>query len=219
MSTKFIRTGVCTAVFILLLNPFTALSQLNPLLDSLDEQMHQGKITSEEWYYRSIEAGCIFPFEASGFVEALDSLDHDTDLYRSLKKKSGLILHVPKDYQRIAANGNRSIQVYLINLTDTIVSVPRKDAVIKPVDNFLLVKGKWKQIKTEGLAGCGNGYWTQTLKPNHYLSLRVSNHDISTGNIKVKQKIRLNINGYVLESSDVTALLNENQLMYLEQGL
>lgn len=219
MSNKFIRTGVSAAVFILLLNPCTALSQLNPLLDSLDEQMHQGKITSEEWYYRSIEAGLIFPFEESGFVESLDSLNHNQDLCRSLKKKSGLILHVPKDFQRIAGNGNRSIQAYIINLTDTSVSIPRKDAVIKPVDQFLLIKGNWKQIKDEGLAGCGNGYWTQELKPNHYLSISISNHDISTGNIKVKQKIRLNINGYVLESSDVTALLNENQLMYLEQGL
>jgi hypothetical protein len=49
------------------------------------------------------------------------------------------------------------------------------------------------------------------------MSIQIDNHDISLGKIKVRQIIKLKIGGHILESREVTAMLNENQIKILRQ--
>lgn len=185
-------------------------------VDSLDIKMQRGEITSIEWYDLKLKSG-YFSNESSGWVQFTDQVDINSDIYKSLESKSGLIFYIPEKYQVIKTNGNRYIQAYLFNLTDTLVSIPRIDATIDNVENILFVNSKWIKVKENSKSDCGNSYWIQKLEPNFYMSIQIDNHDISLGTVKMRQKIKLKIGEHILESTEVNAMLNENQLKILGQ--
>lgn len=134
--------------------------------------MEQGEITTQEWYDLKLKAG-YFSNESSGWIQFTDQVDINSDTYKSLKSKSGLIFHIPDNYQVIKTNGNRYIQAYLFNLTDSVVSIPRIDATIGHVECFLSVDDKWIKVKENSTSDCGNSYWTQKLEPNFYMSIQI----------------------------------------------
>lgn len=186
--------------------------------DSLYRQMERGEITGEEWYLGILKLGQVSD-DANGWVKYDDQVDVNSKLYKSLKKKSGLIFHIPNEYQVIMTNGNRYIQAYLFNLTDSIVTLPRMDATLDGVESELYLNHTWVKVKETKSASCGNSYWTQKLEPNNYLSIQIDNHDITLGKVKVRQKVKLKLGDQVLESREVKALLFPNQLKLLTEKL
>jgi hypothetical protein len=186
--------------------------------DSLYRQMERGEITGEEWYLGTLKLGNVSE-EAYGWVKYDDQVDVNSKLYKSLKKKSGLIFHIPNEYQVIKTNGNRYIQAYLFNLTDSTIQIPRMDATLDGVETELYLNNTWVKVKETKPASCGNSYWTQKLEPNTYLSIQIDNHDITLGKVKVRQKIKLKVGDQVLESREVKAFLFPNQLKLLMDNL
>ena len=207
---------------LIILSVFTANGQNSnseqPVFDSLYEMMMSGKITSEEWYASILKEGFISE-HSNGWVESTGRIDKNSELYQLLKIRSGFVFHIPDNYQIIdPKNGNRYIEAYLINLTDTVISIPRKDATVDIVESFLFTNNKWNKVKDSRQVGCGHGYWTQKLEPNDYILLHIDNHDLALGTLHVKQKITINLNGLIVESEKVIALLNENQVKLLRQN-
>jgi hypothetical protein len=186
--------------------------------DSLYRQMERGEITGEEWYLGTLKLGNVSD-DANGWVKYDDQVDVNSKLYKSLKKKSGLIFHIPNEYQVIKTNGNRYIQAYLFNLTDSTIQIPRMDATLDGVETELYLNNTWVKVKETKPASCGNSYWTQKLEPNTYLSIQIDNHDITLGKINVRQKVKLKLGEQVLESREVKAFLFPNQLKLLMDNL
>jgi hypothetical protein len=186
--------------------------------DSLYRQMERGEITGEEWYLGTLKLGKVSD-DANGWVKYDDQVDVNSKLYKSLKKKSGLIFHIPNEYQVIKTNGNRYIQAYLFNLTDSTIQIPRMDATIYPIESELYLNKNWVKVKDNTSSTCGNSYWTQKLEPNNYLSIQIDNHDITLGKVKVRQKIKLKVGDQVLESREVKAFLFPKQLKFLMDNL
>ena len=184
--------------------------------DSLDLKLQRGEITGEDWYILKLQAG-EFSEDLSAWVQYDDQVDVNSKLYKSLKKKSGLIFHIPAKYQVIKTNGNRYIQAYLFNLTDSTLTLPRMDATLDGIESELYLNNTWVKVKENRAATCGNSYWTQKLEPNEYLSIQIENHDIALGKVKVRQKIKLKLGDQVLESREVKALLFPNQLKSLTE--
>ena len=184
--------------------------------DSLYRQMERGEITGEEWYVGTLKLGNLSD-DANGWVKYDDQVDVNSKLYKSLKKKSGLIFHIPNEYQVIKTNGNRYIQAYLFNLTDSTLTLPRMDATLDGIESELYLNNNWIRVKQNSNSTCGNSYWTQKLEPNEYLSIQIENHDIALGKVKVRQKIKLKLGDQVLESREVKALLFPNQLKSLTE--
>ncbi len=201
-------------ILIFLLTTGMALAQT----DSLYRQLERGEITEKEWYLGTLKLGKVSD-ESNGWVQYYDLVDFNSKLYKSLKKKSGIIFHIPNKYQVIQSNGNRYIQAYLFNLTDSTVQIPRMDATIYPIESEFYLKKNWVKVKENTSSTCGNSYWVQKLAPNSYLSILVSNHDISFGKIKVRQRVKLKLGGQALESREVKALLFPNQLKLLVEKL
>jgi len=184
--------------------------------DSLDLKLQRGEITGEDWYILKLQAG-EFSEDLSAWVQYDDQVDVNSKLFKSLKKKSGLVFHIPAKYQVIKTNGNRYIQSYLFNLTDSTLTLPRMDATLDGIESELYLNNTWVKVKENGAATCGNSYWTQKLEPNEYLSIQIENHDIALGKVKVRQKIKLKLGDQVLESREVKALLFPNQLKSLTE--
>ena len=184
--------------------------------DSLDLKLQRGEITGEDWYILKLQAG-EFSEDLSAWVQYDDQVDVNSKLFKSLKKKSGLIFHIPAKYQVIKTNGNRYIQAYLFNLTDSTLTLPRMDATLDGIESELYLNNNWIRIKQNSNSTCGNSYWTQKLEPNEYLSIQIENHDIALGKVKVRQKIKLKLGDQVLESREVKALLFPNQLKSLTE--
>jgi hypothetical protein len=186
--------------------------------DSLDLKLQRGEITGEDWYILKLQAG-EFSEDLSAWVQYDDQVDVNSKLFKSLKKKSGLVFHIPAKYQVIKTNGNRYIQAYLFNLTDSTLTLPRMDATLDGIESELYLNNNWIRVKQNSNSTCGNSYWTQKLEPNEYLSIQIENHDIALGKVKVRQKIKLKLGDQVLESREVKALLFPNQLKSLTEKL
>lgn len=186
--------------------------------DSLYRQLERGEITGEEWYLGTLKLGKVSD-DVNAWVQYEDQVAVNSKLYKSLPKKSGLIFHIPKEYQVIKANGNRYIQAYLFNLSDSTVTLPRLDATLDGIESELYLNDTWVKVKETKPASCGNSYWSQKLEPNTYLSIQIDNHDIALGKVKVRQKIKLKVGDQVLESREVKALLFPNQLKFLVNQL
>ncbi|MBM3427084.1 MAG: hypothetical protein FJX97_08840 [Bacteroidetes bacterium] len=201
-------------IFLFLLITGTAWGQA----DSLYRQLERGEITEEEWYLGTLKLGKVSD-DVNAWVQYEDQVAVNSKLYKSLKKKSGLIFHIPKEYQVIKANGNRFIQAYLFNLTDSTVTLPRMDATLDGFESVLYLNNTWVKVGETKPASCGNSYWSQKLEPNTYLSIQLENHDITHGKVKVRQKIKLKIGDQVLESKEIKALLFPNQLKFLVDQL
>jgi hypothetical protein len=201
-------------ILVFLLTAGTASGQA----DSLYRQMERGEITGEEWYLGILKLGKVSD-EVNGWVKYEDQVDINSNLYKSLKKKSGLIFYIPKEYQVIKTNGNRYIQAYLFNLTDSVVTLPRMDATLDGIESELYLDNNWVKVNETKPASCGNSYWIQKLEPNTYLSIQIENHDITLGKVKVRQKVKLKVGEQVLESREVRALLFPNQLKHLREKL
>lgn len=201
-------------ILLFLLTTGTAWAQA----DSLYRQLERGEITGEEWYLGILKLGKVSD-DANAWVQYEDQVAINSKLYKSLQKKSGLRLHIPKEYQVIKANGNRYIQVYLFNLTDSIVTLPRMDATLDGIESELYLNNTWAKVKETKPASCGNSYWSQKLEPNTYLSIQIENDDITLGKVKVRQKIKLKVGDQVLESREIKALLFPNQLKLLVEKL
>jgi len=184
--------------------------------DSLDLKLQRGEITGEDWYILKLQAG-EFSEDLSAWVQYDDQVDVNSKLFKSLKKKSGLVFHIPAKYQVIKTNGNRYIQSYLFNLTDSTLTLPRMDATLDGIESELYLNNNWIRVKQNSNSTCGNSYWTQKLEPNEYLSIQIENHDIALGKVKVRQKIKLKLGDQVLESREVKALLFPNQLKSLTE--
>lgn len=184
--------------------------------DSLDLKLQRGEITGEDWYILKLQAG-EFSEDLSAWVQYDDQVDVNSKLFKSLKKKSGLVFHIPAKYQVIKTNGNRYIQAYLFNLTDSTLTLPRMDATLDGIESELYLNNNWIRVKQNSNSTCGNSYWTQKLEPNEYLSIQIENHDIALGKVKVRQKIKLKLGDQVLESREVKALLFPNQLKSLTE--
>ncbi len=195
---------------------FLATQSASAQTDSLDLKLQQGELTGEDWYMLKLQAGELSK-DFSSWVKYDDQVDINSAVYKSLKKKSGLIFHIPNEYQVIKTNGNRYIQAYLFNLTDSTIQIPRMDATIYPIESELYLNKNWVKVKENTSSSCGNSYWTQKLEPNYYLSIQIDNHDITLGKVKVRQKIKLKVGGQVLESREVKAFLFPNQLNSLTQ--
>lgn len=195
---------------------FLATQSASAQTDSLDLKLQQGELTGEDWYMLKLQAGELSK-DFSSWVKFDDQVDINSAVYKSLKKKSGLIFHIPNEYQVIKTNGNRYIQAYLFNLTDSTIQIPRMDATIYPIESELYLNKNWVKVKENTSSSCGNSYWTQKLEPNYYLSIQIDNHDITLGKVKVRQKIKLKVGGQVLESREVKAFLFPNQLNSLTQ--
>lgn len=186
--------------------------------DSLYLQLERGEITGEEWYLGTLKLGKISD-DANGWVKHEDQVAINSKLYKSLQKKSGIIFHIPNTYQVIQSNGNRYIQAYLFNLTDSTIQIPRMDATLDGIESELYLNDTWVKVQETKPASCGNSYWIQKLEPNTYLSIQIDNHDIALGKVKVRQKIKLKVGDQVLESREVKALLFPNQLKLLVEKL
>ena len=182
--------------------------------DSLYLKLERGEITGKEWYMLKLQAGELSK-DFSAWVKYDDQVDINSALYESLKNKTGLIFHIPAKYQVIKPNGNRYIQTYLFNLTDSIVTLPRMDATIDHIESELYLNNNWVKVKEIRPATCGNSYWTQKLEPNEYLSIQIENDDMALGKVKVRQKIKLKVGDQILESRELKAFLFPNQLKLL----
>jgi hypothetical protein len=79
-------------ILLFLLTTATAWGQRQA--DSLYRQLERGEITEKEWYLGTLKLGKVSD-ESNGWVQYYDLVDFNSKLYKSLKKKSGIIFHIP----------------------------------------------------------------------------------------------------------------------------
>lgn len=104
-------------------------------------------------------------------------------------KKPGLTLTLRTKNELITTYvGNIYLQCFLINNTDTTVTIPRSDATIAGFHTEIYKNGVWVKFQKPLEAGCGNSDWQQKLQSQQVLSIQLEHAE--NGPIEVPFRIR-----------------------------
>jgi hypothetical protein len=137
---------------------------LESLIDSLNyedsiiwTQLSNKELTTEQWYNQKIELG----YYEDG-IQAWFKYDDPIDIlnvdYKETLDTTTVVLVVPKDCQIERRNGDKYIKLYLINLTDSTLTLPRIDATIGRFSAQILIEDSWIEFQDTKGASCGNSY-------------------------------------------------------------
>jgi hypothetical protein len=109
----------------------------------LRAELNSEKIDTEEWYKRiRIEAGSLGSSLQAWFVSK-SKIAKASQTEKRLDIIQGFSAFIPNEFQIIKENGNRFIQILLINNSDTSVPILRADATILGLSCFVKAGNEW----------------------------------------------------------------------------
>ena len=124
---------------------------------------------------------------------------------------SGLQLFIDTTRQTTFAQEYKGHTVYLINATDSLVSLSAMDSRLS-IQAEVLIDNHWKPIEYLASSWCGNSYHTLYLPAGEYWTFKAP---VYTGKLKTKLRYKLmpkRRDGSALYSNQITAFINEGQL-------
>jgi hypothetical protein len=119
---------------------------------------------------------------------------------------------VPKNYQVERPNCNNYIKLYLINLTDSTLSILRIDDIIGRFSAQILIDDHWIEFQNTSGSSCGTSYWRYKLKPEYVAAIEVSNDVLLAGELRHKVRFVYDHYDQKIYSNEVEVFLNHNQL-------
>lgn len=202
-----------------------AAQSLDSLVDILNyrdsiawTQLQGNKITTEQWYNQKITFG-----HYDNSIQAWFKYDDPVDIlntdYRNVLDSNTVLLYVPKHYQVERENGNKYIKLYLINLTDSTLTLPRIDATIGRFSAEIFIDNQWKEFQNTKGSSCGNSYWKGKLKPEYVAAIEVPNGSLIVGDLKRKMRIVYYHYEHKVFSNEIEIFLNANQLARIEHSI
>ena len=121
---------------------------------------------------------------------------------KQIKRKGVSLVLLTKKYLIITQfNGNTYLQCFLINNTDSIVSINRADATIVGFSTEILKDKVWQHFQRDIGSSCGNSYWFQKLGDQQALSIQLDHAE--SGDIKIPFRIKYIYNGTVIYSNSI----------------
>jgi hypothetical protein len=154
----------------------------------------------------------VMPKTGMNFSLLSESYPLMTDTRFPVAEKNKPTLYIPADTVVTASNGNRYIQAYLINAMSDAFKIDRCDATLYPAETQILVNKEWKTYQRSMGSTCGNSYFTSTLLPGSFYSLRIDVNTATNGNLatQFRLKIRIENNDYV--SNPYTMYLTKKEI-------
>jgi hypothetical protein len=205
-------------------HPLTAQS-LDSLVDILNykdsiawTQLQNNKITTEQWYNQIIALGH-YDHDIQAWFNYEDSIDILNKVHDSIPDSNSVILYVPKHYQVERKNGGKYIKLYLINLSDSTLTLQRIDATIGRFSAEIYIDNQWLEFQNTKGSSCGNSYWKGKLKPDHFAAIEVSNEPLVVGDHKRKMRIVYDHYNHKIFSKEIEVLLNGNQLARIKHSI
>jgi hypothetical protein len=139
-----------------------------------------------------------------------DSDNVPKNIDHSIKfKNSGFFLIVDTTAQTIFAKEYYSLKLYIVNKSDSLVSLEASDSRLHVIAEAFIDK-KWQPIEYLPGSFCGNSYHTVYLKPNQYWEFLIPQYK---GEIKTTIRYKLSLdNNKFLYSNKFSASINRKQL-------
>lgn len=194
-----------------------AQSKWEAVENSLDIELKNKSITTKEWYERLLkEAGFLGP-ERKVWYKYDDLINTNSEEYKAVSGKKGLILYIPRDWNITRENGNAYIKTYLFNLSDSTIRILRIDSTIDGFKDYIKINGKWVELQSDynSSVECGNGSFTSKLDGRSFYHLQIGSPNQPRGTEKLSYKAVLTINGETIESNEIKINLYKNQLARL----
>ena len=125
-------------------------------------------------------------------------------------KANGIVLYIPDNPHITMPNGNKFIQVYLMNNTNDTVTINRIDATIGQIETEVKVGNEWKLFQRNSGSSCGNSYFKAKLKAHNYYNVEIQN-DVH-GNMNVPFRVVVHINDQRIVSNETTTQVSKDLL-------
>jgi len=174
-------------------------------------QLMQEEITTKQWYKEKLNLGHYDDGVKSWFRydNPINILNKD---YQHLIDTNSIHLVIPENHQIQRLNGDKYIKLYLLNLTDSIMSIPRIDATIGNFSTEILIDNKWMKIQRTKGSTCGNSYWTGKLNSKSNIVLNINNGSLLVGDKSYFIRyIYQHFDNKIISNSTI-AKLNKNQI-------
>ena len=139
--------------------------------------------------------------------------------YLNIPRGKNLTLFIPDNFDSLT-NARGSMNVYLLNFSNKTLFIPRIDATLDSISEFIKVDNKWLQITKNKTSTCGNSYYKQKLEPSESNLFEVDYINQKTGTEVLRYKLVFNYYGKKIESNEIQIKLFPNQLKrFLEEGM
>jgi hypothetical protein len=205
---------------LLLTNAWSSNAQTNWKLrsDSLYSEYEQGHITSNKWWRLTQQQAGYFSSFDKFWVKGNEAISGIFFRKYGLTHKRGIIIVIGNwgwPYRR-----SEIMSMFIFNLTDSTILVPRKDATVDEhqLRQYVLLDGKWIQPKDDVfIPGCGNGYFNELLKPGCYHYSTSSTRNVKAGAERVQYRLGVIIEGQEYFSDSIEIRLHSNQLRRMRE--
>jgi|GEM_PF-2741563 len=174
--------------------------------------LDSGKINSEEWYQRiRVEAGSLGMSFQAWFVSKT-TIAETSQRENEITLHKGVAVLIPNKFQVIKDNGNRYIQLFLVNNSDTTVNISRNDATVLDLSCYVRLSNEWILLRGTPIVPCGNTAFTETLLKKTLMTIELDNADQGDGDSEVPFKVKFQMNDRLIESNEIQIKLHINQI-------
>jgi hypothetical protein len=170
-------------------------------------------------YIKYLKESGSLGFELQAWFKQRDTIDNFFLQTLKIKKGNNLTLYIPDSFNFL--NGNENIKVYLLNFSNETIYVPRIDATLDSISEYIRVHGEWLQLRKNHLSISGNSYYKKSMAPNESNLYELRNCiNQEKGTEILKYKLVFNYLGKEIESNEIEIKLFSSQLKrFLEEGM
>ncbi len=189
--------------------------------DSLAKTLYTNKTDTinnkERWTFFLKESGYLGRLQV--WFEKKETINAAFLDSQKIESKQALTLIIPSNY-KVVQSGKEFFQIYLLNFSNKTLLIPRIDATLDSISEYIKVENKWLQVRKNGRSVCGNSYYKKQMASHEANLFKWASINQEAGTESLKYKLVFNYRGQEIESNEIEIKLFANQLKrFLEEGI
>jgi hypothetical protein len=173
--------------------------------------------SNKRWEFFLKESGSLGRMQV--WFEKQDTIDASFLTEQKIDRKKVLSLIFPDNYKFIQS-GEEHFKVYLLNFSNKTLYIPRIDATLDSVSEYIKIDNNWLRLRKNGRSSCGNSYYKKRMIPNEANLFEIASINQEAGTEVLKYKLVFNYYGRKIESNEIEIRLFANQLKrFLAEGI
>ncbi|GAB2811035.1 hypothetical protein [Ferruginibacter profundus] len=172
--------------------------------------------SNKRWEFFLMESGSLGGMQV--WFDKQATIDASFLTEEKIERKKTLTLIIPNNYKFIES-GEEHFKVYLLNFSNKTLYIPRIDATLDSISEYIKIDNNWFQLRKNLRSSCGNSYYKKRMLPNEANLFEIASINQEAGTKVLKYKLVFNYYGREIQSNEIEIKLFANQVKrFLSEG-